>query len=276
MKNILVPTDFSKNCNKAAELGIKMAKLYNSEIHFFHLMKTPVEWVQLDKEKEKRYPETVKQIGSAKADLREWEKKAEREGLECRTFLEFDGGQSNILRHSGHFHHDFIVTGSSGTRAGMRELLGSNVEKIVRKADVPVIVVKDEEVSFPFKDIVFVSDFLEDVSGAFKHVVSIAKKCEAHIHLLRINTQTDFNSIELGLNPVKEFLKNFPNLDDYSMNVYNEPTVEVGINNFLKYRNADLIAMCTHGHTGFLSLFSKSIAEGVTNHSELPMMTIKV
>ena len=276
MKNILVPTDFSKNCNKAEELGIEMAKLYNSEIHFFHLMKTPVEWVKLDKQKEKQYPETVKQIGIAKASLRELEKKAERQGLECRTFLEFDGGQANILKHSGHFHHDFIVTGSSGTRGGIRELMGSNVEKIVRKADVPVVVVKDEEVSFPFKDIVFVSDFLQDVSDAFKQVISIAEKCGAHIHLLRVNTQTDFNSIEQGLDPIKEFLKKFPDLDNFSMNVYNEPDVETGINNFLKYRDADLIAMCTHGRTGFLSLFSKSIAEGVTNHSELPVMTIKV
>ncbi|QFZ54841.1 universal stress protein [Oceanihabitans sp. IOP_32] len=276
MKNILVPTDFSKNCNKAEELGIEMAKLYNSEIHFFHLMKTPVEWVKLDKQKEKQYPETVKQIGIAKAYLRELEKKAERQGLECRTFLKFDGGQANILKHSGHFHHDFIVTGSSGTRGGIRELMGSNVEKIVRKADVPVVVVKDEEVSFPFKDIVFVSDFLQDVSDAFKQVISIAEKCGTHIHLLRVNTQTDFNSIEQGLDPIKEFLKKFPDLDNFSMNVYNEPDVETGINNYLRYKNADLIAMCTHGRTGFLSLFSKSIAEGVTNHSELPVMTIKM
>ena len=276
MKNILVPTDFSENCNKAAELGIKMAKLYNSEIHFFHLINTPVNWVELDKEKEKRYPETVKQIGIAKASLRELEKKAERQGLECRTFLEFDGGQANILKHSGHFHHDFIVTGSSGTRGGIRELMGSNVEKIVRKADVPVVVVKDEEVSFPFKDIVFVSDFLQDVSDVFKQVISIAEKCGAHIHLLRVNTQTDFNSIEQGLDPIKEFLKKFPDLDNFSMNVYNEQDVETGINNFLRYKNADLIAMCTHGRTGFLTLFSKSIAEGVTNHSELPVMTIKM
>ncbi len=276
MKNILVPTDFSKNCNKAEELGIEMAKLYNSEIHFFHLMKTPVEWVKLDKQIEKQYPETVKQIGIAKAYLRELEKKAERQGLECRTFLEFDGGQANILKHSGHFHHDFIVTGSSGTRGGIRELMGSNVEKIVRKADVPVVVVKDEEVSFPFKDIVFVSDFLQDVSDAFKQVISIAEKCGAHIHLLRVNTETDFNSIEKGLDPIKEFLKKFPDLDNYSTNVYNEPSVETGINNFLKYKDADLIAMCTSGRTGFLSLFSKSIAEGVTNRSELPVMTIKV
>jgi nucleotide-binding universal stress UspA family protein len=276
MKNILVPTDFSKNCNKAEELGIEMAKLYNSEIHFFHLMKTPVEWVKLDKQKEKQYPETVKQIGIAKAYLRELEKKAERQGLECRTFLEFDGGQANILKHSGHFYHDFIVTGSSGTRGGIRELMGSNVEKIVRKADVPVVVVKDEEVSFPFKDIVFVSDFLQDVSDAFKQVILIAEKCGAHIHLLRVNTQTDFNSIEQGLDPIKEFLKKFPDLDNFSMNVYNEQDVETGINNFLRYKNADLIAMCTHGRTGFLTLFSKSIAEGVTNHSELPVMTIKM
>lgn len=276
MKNILVPTNFSENCKKAEELGIEMAKLYNSEIHFFHLINTPVNWVELDKEKEKRYPETVKQIGIAKASLRELEKKAERQGLECRTFLEFDGGQANILKHSGHFHHDFIVTGSSGTRGGIRELMGSNVEKIVRKADVPVVVVKDEEVSFPFKDIVFVSDFLQDVSDAFKQVISIAEKCGAHIHLLRVNTQTDFNSIEQGLDPIKEFLKKFPDLDNFSMNVYNEQDVETGINNFLRYKNADLIAMCTHGRTGFLSLFSKSIAEGVTNHSELPVMTIKM
>ncbi len=251
MKNILVPTNFSENCKKAEELGIEMAKLYNSEIHFFHLINTPVNWVELDKEKEKRY-------------------------LECRTFLEFDGGQANILKHSGHFHHDFIVTGSSGTRGGVRELLGSNVEKIVRKADVPVIVVKDEKVTFPFNNIVFVSDFLEDVSEAFKQVISIAEKCGAHLHLLRVNTQTDFNSIEQGLDPIKEFLKKFPDLDNFSMNVYNEPDVETGINNFLKYKDADLIAMCTSGRTGFLSLFSKSIAEGVTNHSELPVMTIKV
>ncbi|AGA79394.1 universal stress protein [Echinicola vietnamensis] len=276
MKNILVPTDFSKNCNKAEELGIEMAKLYNSEIHFFHLMKTSVDWVKLDKQKEKRYPETLKEIGVVKSKLRELEKKAEHEGLKCRTFLQFDSGQKDILEHSGHFHHDFIVTGSSGTRGGIRELMGSNVEKIVRKADVPVVVVKDEEVSFPFKDIVFVSDFLQDVSDAFKQVISIAEKCGAHIHLLRVNTQTDFNSIEQGLDPIKEFLKKFPDLDNFSMNVYNEQDVETGINNFLRYKNADLIAMCTHGRTGFLSLFSKSIAEGVTNHSELPVMTIKM
>ena len=228
MKSILVPTDFSENCDKAANLGIQMAKQYNAEIHFFHLIHTPVDWVKLDKLKEKRYPDTLRKIGSAKSALR------------------------------------------------ARELFGSNIEKIVRKSDVPVIVVKEDEVSLPFKNIVFVSDFMEDVSGAFVHVISIAKKCNAHIRLLRINTQTDTNSISAGLNPIKRFLEKFPDLKNYSMYVNNEPSVETGINTFLRQEPADLIAMSTHGSTGFLSLFSKSIAEGIANHSSLPVMTVKI
>lgn len=276
MRNILVPTDFSENCNKAANLGIAMAKLFDAEIHFYHLIHTPVDWVKLDKQKEKRYPKTLREIGAAKSALRELEKRAEKEGLECRTFLEYQVETTKILKHSGHFHHDFIITGSSGTKGTVRELFGSNVEEIVRKSVVPVIVVKEEEVSFPFKNIVFVSDFEEDVSEAFKHVISIADKCNAHICLLRVNTKTDTNSIEAGLNPIKTFLEKFPDLKNYSMFVNNEPSVETGINTFLNYEPADLIAMCTHGSTGFLSLFSKSIAEGVANHSTLPVMTIKI
>ncbi len=276
MKNILVPTDFSENCSKAAYLGINMAKLYNAEIHFFHILKTPINWVKLDKLKEKRYPETLKQIGIAKAALRELEKAAEREGLKCQTFLQFDSGQKDILEHSGHFAHDFIITGSSGTKGTIREIIGSNVEEIVRKANAPVIVVKDEEVTFPFKNIVFVSDFEEDVSDALKHTISIAEKCNARIHLLRINTQTDFNSIELGLAPIEQLLQKFPKLKNYSMALYNEPSIETGINTFVKQQPTDLIVMVTHGKTGFLSLFSKSIAEGVTNHSTLPVMTIHI
>jgi len=276
MKNILVPTNFSENCKKAAKLGIEMAKLYDSEIHFLHLMKTPVDWVKLDKLKEKRYPETLIQIGNAKTALRALEKIAEHEGLKCRTFLQYDAGQTDILEHSGHFHHDFIITGSSGTKGVIREIMGSNVEEIVRKANAPIIVVKDEAVNFPFKNILFVSDFEEDVSDAFKQVVSIASKCNAKIHLLRINTKSDNNSVALGVQPMKQFLEIFPEVENYTMNVYNEIDVETGINSYLKNNPADLIAMCTHGTTGFLSLFSKSITEGVTNHSTLPVMTIHI
>jgi len=76
MKNILVPTNFSENCKKAEELGIEMAKLYNSEIHFFHLINTPVNWVELDKEKEKKISRNSKRNRKCKSLLESTGKKS--------------------------------------------------------------------------------------------------------------------------------------------------------------------------------------------------------
>ncbi len=277
MKNILVPTDFSDNCNKAAHLAVEMAVLFQAEIHFLHLLKTPVNWVKLTKAKEQNYPETLKEIGIAKSKLRTLDKEAEHKGLKSRTFLEFVSDEEAIVAHSHNFHHDFIITGSKGIQNGfLNQLLGSNAQKIIRKTRIPILVVKDDEVTFPFKSIVFVSDFKEDVSNAFREVEKIAQKCKAQINLLNINTTTDFNSVESGLEPIREFLNNFPKLENYAMHVYNESTILIGIEKFTESNDVDLIVMYTHNRKGLSNMFSKSIAESVTNFSKKPVMTIQL
>jgi nucleotide-binding universal stress UspA family protein len=127
MRNILVPTDFSDNCDKAANLAIEMAALFTSEIHFLHHLNTPVNWVKLDKTEEHNYPETLSEIGVAKSKLRVLDKDAEHKGLKSRTFLEFISDDEAIVAHSHNFHHDFIITGSKGIQKGfLKQLLGSN------------------------------------------------------------------------------------------------------------------------------------------------------
>ncbi|MGH1384022.1 universal stress protein [Kordia sp.] len=275
MKNILVPTDFSDNCNKAAELAIEMAALFNAEIHFLHQISTVVNWTKLTKTQEHNYPDTLAEIGIAKSNLRALDKQAESRGLKSRTFLEFVSDEDAIVAHSHNFNHDFIITGSRGIQNGfLKQLLGSNAQKIIRKARVPILVVKEDTVTFPFKNIVFVSDFKEDISNAFMEAEKIAKKCNAKIQLLNINTTSDFNSVENGLQPIKEFLTHFPKLENYAIHVYNESTVLGGIEKFESSNDVDLIVMYTHSRKGLSSIFSKSIAETVTNHSKKPVMTV--
>ena len=150
----------------------------------------------------------------------------------------------------------------------------SNTQKIIRDIHVPILVVKEEATLFPFKNIVFVSDFKEDMSNAFKQVVKIAEKCNSKIHLLNINTNKDFNNIKNGIVPIREFLTNFPELENYEMHVYNESTILKGIETFQKDNEVDLVAMYTHNRSGLSNIFSKSIAENITNNSKKPVMTI--
>ncbi|MEX2379718.1 MAG: universal stress protein, partial [Vicingaceae bacterium] len=85
MKNILVPTDFSICAKEAEQLGFEFAKKYNAEIHFLHLLHTPVDWVKLPLEKEDFYPEVKKKIGFAKSKLSQLKRDAEKMGVNAQT-----------------------------------------------------------------------------------------------------------------------------------------------------------------------------------------------
>ena len=87
---------------------------------------------------------------------------------------------------------------------------------------------------------------------------------------MQIIPEAHFKSSTPSLNPVEQLLQKFPKFKNYTLTVYKEVSVEQGINTFIEQQPVDLIAMVTHGKTGFLSQFPN----GVTNN--LPIMTINI
>ena len=87
IKNILVPTDFSACANAASAFAIQLAQKAGAGVHFLHLQHTPVNWVKLPKEKEKRYPETLRAIGPAKSELSGWVRKTKKAGVQAERVL---------------------------------------------------------------------------------------------------------------------------------------------------------------------------------------------
>ncbi len=276
MKNILVPTDFSPMANAACEYALKIAQKAKSEIHFLHIQFTPVEWVKLDKEKEENYPEILKQIGHAKNELNQWKRTAEKLGVKVSTFLTFDAGRDEIIKHVGNYHHDFVVMGSHGASGARETFMGSNAQKIIRYATAPVLVIKDKPPQFPMKSIVFASNFEEDVKGEFEKVVVFADLMEADIHLVYINTMYDFEETAKSEEKMQAFLNYCPRGGTCSINIYNSLDEERGIREFATRKNADMIAITTHGKTGFLGIVSKSIAESLVNHIQTSILSMNL
>ena len=62
-------------------------------------------------------------------------------------------------------------------------------------------------------------------------------------------------------------------LKNFTMNVFNDVSEEEGIVYFADSIDADLIAMATHGRTGFAHVLAGSIAEDVVSHSKRPVLT---
>jgi nucleotide-binding universal stress UspA family protein len=65
-------------------------------------------------------------------------------------------------------------------------------------------------------------------------------------------------------------------LKNFTINLFSDNTEEEGIVYFAEQVDADLIAMATHGRTGFAHVISGSIAEDVVSHSKRPVLTFVI
>ena len=275
MKKILVPTDFSDCANAASDYAIQLAKMSKAEIHFFHLQFTAVDWVKLSKEKEKRYPETLKAIGHAKSELSKWVDKAKAQGLKAERMLVFDSGMEEILHHLKKQHHDFLVMGSHGVKGIQEKVVGSNAQMLIRNSEVPVLIIKNPVFS-PVKNILFVSDFTDVSKDSFHTLTHFADVLEADIDLLFVNTPRRFKETTETSKNMDEVMMHCNRAESCQRNIISAASVEDGIKDFILQKPMDLIAICTHGKSGLLQLFSPSIAEKIASHTILPLMSIKL
>lgn len=275
MKNILVLTDFSNCANAASNYAIRLAKMANAEIHFLHLQSTPVNWIKLSKEKEKRFPETLKAIGRNKFELNKWKKKAVAEGLKAEKMIVFDAGKEGVFRHINDHHHDFVVMGSHGVEGIQEKVVGSNAQQILRNAEVPVLIIK-KPVFNPINNILFVSDFTDVSRDSFHTLTHFADVLDAHVDLLFVNTPKQFKESQETSRNMDNVMKHCNREESCTRNVISASTVEEGVRNFIQENPIDLIAICTHGKSGLRQLFSPSIAEKIANHFLLPILSIKL
>ncbi|WP_428741338.1 universal stress protein [Tenacibaculum sp.] len=274
MKNILVPTDFSDCARAAEDYALKIAKKANAEIHFLHLLMTPIDWEKLPLEKEKNYPETKAQIGYADSELKKLKNRAEKLGLKAKSFLIFDKGREEIHKHIKQYKHDFVVMGSHGAN-GIKSIIGSNTQRVVRYSNAPVLVVKDDLKNIDIKNIVFASTFEEDVHKPFLQIKNFADIVKAKIHLLYVNMPFLFKETDEIQANMENFLKKYPK-DTYSINIFNALDEERGIKKFTKSIKADMIALTTHGKKGFMRMISPSITESLVNHASVPILSVNL
>jgi nucleotide-binding universal stress UspA family protein len=279
MKKILVPTDFSKPAQWAMEVATGIAKKAKGQIILMHILEQPtsgsfnVEGQITDDEsswEDKIF--TAKLIERSKSQLEEVAKYAEEAGVfvkcELRMGNPFHGIRTVIAEHKV----DLVVMGTSGRSKSEEMLVGSNTEKVVRHSKCPVLTVHQKPEGKDFVNIVYASSLNEHEKGFAQVVKNAQEMYKAKIHLVRINTPMNFQPDHEVKRVMKDFASKL-NLQNYTMNVFNDRSEEEGILRFAASVNADLIAMATHGRTGFARVLAGSIAEEVVNHSNRPVLT---
>jgi len=276
MKNILVPVDFSVQAKYAAKVATDIAKLTNAKIFLLHMLELPTGVVDpANFGATNNAPTTLLFLKRAHEKFEDFKKLPFFEGVEVEDSVQFHKAYDGIIEESKKQNSDLIVMGSQGT-SGLEEMLvGSNTEKVVRNSKAPVLVIKREIEKFKVENIVFASNFSQKNKIAFQNILNFASIFNARLHLLKINTIHNFETTKESSDAIRNFINEF-DLGEYTLNIYNDVSVEAGILNFSKVIEADLILLNTSGRRGLSHLFNGSIGEDLANHAKLPVITFRV
>jgi nucleotide-binding universal stress UspA family protein len=274
MKKILVPTDFSPQAESALKVAAQLAKKHKCAIYLLHIIEVPLHTID-PLSTYNDLPEAMYFMKLARKQFEEFRAKDYLKNLKIYEHVEFHEIFKGVFQVCKKQGIDLVIMGSNGAN-GLKEILvGSNTEKVVRTSETPVLVVKDELINLRTKNFVFASDFRDECKTTFEKAIGFANIFGSKLHLLMVNTPNNFITSEEAQNRMQNFIKQF-DFSNYTINIYNDVTIEEGIMNFSQSAKIDIIGMSTHGRQGISRFFNSSLSEDLVNHAKRPVMTFKI
>lgn len=273
MKKIVVPIDFSEQSDYALKVAASLAKTHNTEILALHMLELNQAMITSS---EGFHPEqTVFLIKLAEKRFKDFLNKPYLKGIKVTPIVKHFKVFSEVNDVAKKVDADMIIMGSHGTD-GLKEIfVGSNAERVVRNADIPVLIIKKNHEDFKIDRFLFACAFKEESLESFRKARNFAELLNAELKLVYVNTPGDeFLSSKDTNDRISKFLDQAG--VSMEVEVYNDYNIESGILNYSEIMSADIIGIPTHGRKGLSHFFMGSIGEDIANHSTIPVVTFKI
>lgn len=276
MKKILLPTDFSEYSKAARDYAIALAQKSGAEVHFEHTMLVAVDWENMSNSDRLMYPELKKAIEDAEVNLKYEVQAARDAGITAHYRLSFNEGLIDIPKDIREHGYDLAIIGSHGTSGLKSALLGSNAQRMLRYSPCPVLVIKKPIDNVTINNIAFASDFEEDKPHSFQHIKDFTEAVSAKVNLVYINTPVNFETSVKSKAKLKKYQESYPQLiNDYE--IFNHYTEDEGIVDYMKEaEQIDILAIATHGRSGWTRLFTGSITESIVANGDFPVLSVSL
>lgn len=146
LKNIIVPTDFSKLSYSAFEYARDLAEMMEATIHLIHVLeKNPPFMSKIDIDTpEKELMKSIKE--KTQRQLKEIADEIKEESpIKIIEILRQGVDYEEIIKYSKEVDGDMIVIATHGRTGIFHTLLGSVAEKVIRYSKCPVLVISPQE-----------------------------------------------------------------------------------------------------------------------------------
>lgn len=267
MKRILVLTDFSDTAKNAQQVGMTLAKKANCELHIYHTIVTPIDWVKLSLDKERLYPEINERIAKAKSEFSFLKVQCTGLKLNYKTHLSFDRGGENLPQFVIKNNCDLVIIGSHGQN-GIKKLMGSNTEHVISHTQRPVLIIKHGSKKSQFKELIIGSDSKDEIIKLIRVVKDLTFFENCQIYFL---TPNDLSS------QIKDLI-------DVELSSQKTNLVSVDEGNIITYiqhlaaRLKNPVVVNNHvGSSNFpINIFSENFGMTLHNLPDLSVLNVKI
>lgn len=283
IRKILFPTDFSECAQGAMPHAVRLAELHDADLELLHVL---VLHSMATMEAIEPFPGEDDAKGTLEAAAREPER-----GRVTHHVTRAIAAAPAILDYADARGIDLIVIGSHGRRGIRRLLLGSVAEEVLREAQCPVLIIREEKEPGPgveMKHILIPVDFSKQTGLALGYAHELAQTFGASLdllHVVEVPTYPDFYvpfSAALETTAVRQDARErLEALAEPLRSTHEVEThVKVGrtaieVTDFAETGGHDLIVLPSHGYSGLERVLLGSVAEGVLRRTPCPVLTVK-
>ncbi|MEO6683193.1 MAG: universal stress protein [Ginsengibacter sp.] len=278
MKQLLVPTDFSKVAENAIDFAVQSSKVFPAEITLVHSFETGdsayADYLGVNKE----FNRSMISDANEKLDLIKKEIK-QAHGIVVKTMVSTDSLLDTLTKFGNEHSVDLVVMGTLGASGLKEKLWGSRTSALIGKTTVPVMVIPDEYTWNKPKKMLLATNHFEDKPNVLNYIFNIAGLFEA---TMQVAVFTDEND-----DKTQEFQDDKKKIEEYKtllQTTYKEDTIssvhlsgekfEETLQTFIKENNVDILVMVTYQGTFLSRLFNPSKTKRMSYHTSIPLLAI--
>lgn len=272
MKNIIVPTDFSRTSKYALDYARALAQMNGAAIKVVHVLFPQVNNVESMSVElfERHLSNTKKRLASF---VRQDPARMPDGDIAVLTKIETDitvgFPGDKIIELSNLEETDMVVMGTTGENGFLEKVFGSISTQVARRAGCPVLLIPDGLAHRPCQNILFATDDHMAIDELVQKIPYLLACPTADIHLVHVNkTKEPVYQVEdlCFYNPRLEGQFHFVQIE--SENVID------GLNRYAEEKQVDAMVMVTNHRPFFENIFHKSTTKQMVLNTDVPLLVM--
>lgn len=284
MKNILVPTDFSANAEKAMNFATRMVQgNKETKLTFFHVSNEPIPtgFSKADQQTsmDEQLGRDVQRLQKSVLDMYR-QMLVKDDEINEEALVKYGDFNTEIINTVKEQNIDLVVMGTLGATGLKKIFVGSTTADVMEKVPCSVLAIPDEYSNSPVTRIAYATDFMNVEDGLDK-IVGFAKLFNASIELFHVylagKGQTDPTTFDRN-----GFLRDLKKQFDYEHFTLafvklkdDEDDLIDGIESYVAQKRPSIIAMATYEKMWYQSIFKPSKTKQMIFQTTCPLLVVK-